>query len=121
MRHPFCPTCQNMMYLAMNQSSAGSTDTLEYFCRCCKHVEPIVNQNMVIPIMKTSVENRDTQFSLIVNEYTKFDPTLPRIHNIPCPNPECATKEGKEVIYIRYDDTNLKYLYLCTECDKLWK
>jgi hypothetical protein len=76
---------------------------------------------MVIPVMKTSVENRDTQFSLIVNEYTKFDPTLPRIHNIPCPNPECATKEGKEVIYIRYDDTNLKYLYLCTECDKLWK
>ena len=52
-----------------------------------------------------------------------MDPTLPRLDNIPCPNKECPSNNGsdKEVIYIRYDDTNLKFIYLCVHCDKIWK
>ena len=62
----------------------------------------------------------------LINEYTKFDPTLPRINTIKCPNNECASnkdesEESREVIYIRYDDINMKYIYLCTHCDKMWK
>ena len=121
MRNPFCTSCDNMMYLNMKQAAGkGATETLEYYCRCCKKVEPIENQNMVVPILKTSVQNRDTQFHLIVNEYTKHDPTLPRIDNIPCPNPECPVQKHKEIIYLRYDDAHLKYLYVCTECDFVW-
>jgi len=77
-------------------------------------------------------------FSQVVNKYTKLDPTLPRINTIRCPNDECPSnrksagaggggaeaedkKEKKsEVIYLRYDDTNLKYVYLCAKCDKVW-
>ena len=58
-----------------------------------------------------------------INEYTKLDPTLPRRNNIPCPNNECDShKKGKnsEVIYLRYDDTNMKYIYLCCKCDNSW-
>jgi hypothetical protein len=25
------------------------------------------------------------------------------------------------VIYIRYDDDNMKYLYMCVTCDTVWK
>ena len=27
----------------------------------------------------------------------------------------------REVIYIRYDDINVKYVYLCVHCDTMWK
>jgi hypothetical protein len=75
-------------------------------------------------------------FSQVVNKYTKLDPTLPRIHTMRCPNDECPSNEGggagagagagahnkpkSEIIYVRYDDTNLKYVYLCAKCDKVW-
>ena len=29
-------------------------------------------------------------------------------------------KSKNEIIYVRYDDTNLKYVYLCAKCDKVW-
>ena len=58
-------------------------------------------------------------FDHLVNEYTKYDPTLPRINNITCINEKC--KNNKEIIYIRYDKDNMKYLYLCTKCDNVWK
>ena len=62
----------------------------------------------------------------MVNEFTKFDPTLPRINNIPCPNSACDCNRAKnpvptEVIYMRYDDINMKYIYICTICDNIWK
>ena len=36
----------------------------------------------------------------------------------------CPTnKDGKprEIIYIRYDDSNMKYIYLCSDCDTVWQ
>jgi hypothetical protein len=35
---------------------------------------------------------------------------------------ETASGENnREVIYIRYDDTNMKYVYLCVHCDTTWR
>jgi hypothetical protein len=28
---------------------------------------------------------------------------------------------NREVIYIRYDDINMKYVYLCVHCDTTWR
>jgi hypothetical protein len=86
--------------------------------------------------------NTTQSFSQVVNKYTKLDPTLPRIKTIRCPNDDCISNKKRsgssqasssaddgssssknqenEVIYVRYDDTNLKYIYLCTKCDKVW-
>ena len=59
------------------------------------------------------------------NEYTKLDPTLPRTNTIRCPNSNCETNKTenaeREIIYIRYDDTNMKYVYMCSTCDSMWK
>ncbi len=30
-------------------------------------------------------------------------------------------KVQREVIYLRYDDINMKYIYLCPHCDTIWK
>jgi DNA-directed RNA polymerase subunit M/transcription elongation factor TFIIS len=32
-----------------------------------------------------------------------------------------AQESSREVIYIRYDDTNMKYVYLCVHCDMTWR
>ena len=29
--------------------------------------------------------------------------------------------KAREIIYIRYDDVNIKYVYLCSTCDTVWK
>ena len=28
---------------------------------------------------------------------------------------------NREIIYLRYDDINMKYIYLCVHCDTVWK
>jgi aspartate carbamoyltransferase regulatory subunit len=43
-----------------------------------------------------------------------------------CPNPECTTNHAKdspsaEIIVIRYDEINMKYVYVCASCDTVWK
>ncbi len=119
----FCDTCDNMYYLSIDQHNP---DKLMYYCRNCgSHDDTLVSPTTggsVISSVKLASEDANT--SRIINKYTKLDPTLPRINRIPCPNAECDTnvKEvPREIIYIRYDDTNIKYMYLCSTCDYVWK
>ena len=62
---------------------------------------------------------------MIINPYIKLDPTLPRINTIKCPNQNCKSNKestnSQEVIYLRYDDINMKYIYVCALCDTVWK
>jgi DNA-directed RNA polymerase subunit M/transcription elongation factor TFIIS len=32
-----------------------------------------------------------------------------------------STKASREVLYIRYDDVNMKYVYVCVHCNTTWK
>ena len=34
---------------------------------------------------------------------------------------ENYTNKEHEIIYLRYDDIGMKYVYLCTSCDHSWK
>ena len=51
-----------------------------------------------------------------------------------CPNAECPSNKGndeskdkddgkadKEIIYLRYNDKSMKYVYLCGVCKTHWK
>ena len=29
--------------------------------------------------------------------------------------------EVGEILYLRYDDANMKFVYICTKCDTVWK
>lgn len=114
---------------------------LQYYCRNCGNIDDtIASENICVSKVNMKKNANTTQsFANVVNKYTKLDPTLPRIKTIRCPNDECSSNKGRgsaadgasavdpsakkeenEVIYYRYDDTNLKYIYLCTKCDKVW-
>ena len=116
----FCSVCNNMYYLRIDEKNPNK---LDYYCRNCGHEDKLLaHDNMCIS--KTFIKKNDQSFNHIINEYTKLDPTLPRVNNILCPNSECETNTNKvkrEIIYIRYDDTNMKYVYLCSECSTIWQ
>jgi DNA-directed RNA polymerase subunit M/transcription elongation factor TFIIS len=110
---------------------------LQYYCRNCGNIDDSIAADNIC-VSKVNVKHTTTShsFSQVVNKYTKFDPTLPRINTVRCPNDECPSnrsgnvadvtgasdknKSVNEIIYVRYDDTNLKYVYLCTKCEKVW-
>ena len=117
----FCNSCNNMFYLSIDPTDC---DKLMYYCRNCETQDSdgVTEKSSVISSIQLS--DTDTNISRIVNKYTKLDPTLPRVNRIPCPNAECDTnvkETPREVIYIRYDDINIKYMYLCSTCDYVWK
>ncbi len=117
----FCPKCENMYYIRLNTTDNNS---LTYYCRNCGHEESNVGDSLIVS--KTTFKRTDQKYANVINQYTKLDPTLPRISNIPCPNESCKCNRAedphpREVIYIRYDDTNLKFVYLCAHCDTVWK
>ena len=115
----FCSKCSNMYYIRINSDDPNS---LVYYCRQCGNEDKIIAVGNVC-VSKTQIKKSDKSFNYIINKYTKLDPTLPRINNILCPNPDCNTNtkdEPREIIYIRYDDVNMKYIYVCSTCDTVW-
>jgi aspartate carbamoyltransferase regulatory subunit len=105
--------------------SAENQNQLTYYCRYCGNKDETITEEGVC-VLNTQFKKGEQKFNHIINEYTKLDPTLPRIFNMKCPNAECKTNHDGydkpvEVIYMRYDDDNLKYLYICAECDTTWK
>jgi len=116
----FCTQCQNMYYISI---SPNDQSKLVYYCRNCGNEDSTLSVDNV-SVSKTQLKKSEQEFSHIINKYTKLDPTLPRVNNILCPNIECKTNTDgieREIIYIRYDDTNMKYVYLCSSCDTVWK
>jgi len=114
----FCDNCDNMYYISVEEED---NDSLTHYCRCCGNTDATVT-NEGLCVLETIFKNTSNKGQR-VNEYTKLDPTLPRINNVPCPNTNCKThteKKKNEVIYMRYDNANLKYTYICCVCDTTW-
>ena len=206
----FCSECHNMYYLKIQDEDGVIGNTLIYYCRNCGHEDKTLSTTNIC-VSDIQLRTSEKKYTHIVNEYTKYDPTLPRINTIKCPNQDCisngtgksmkggagkdeaqpkktaripkattgrktkAQKESeaasqaeaaaalnsvnqsvvkaqasvvqaeaalavaeanlleeeepnaepkinnREVIYIRYDDTNMKYVYLCAHCDTTWR
>ena len=127
----FCKICGNMYYTTL---LSEQQDKLIFYCRKCGDEDDNFGEDSKsLCVSKTHISGGKA-FSHIINEYTKLDPTLPRINNIKCPNNSCKsnkeigeekeeTKDTSEheIIYLRYDDIGMKYIYLCTTCDHSWK
>lgn len=138
-----------MYYLKVNSTDddgSAQEHELYYYCRNCGHEEAHLSAENVC-VLNTQITRSEQKFNHLVNQFTKYDPTLPRSHHLKCPNDACITngsshvlasasasaekddemKDGlgpdvmSEVVYVRYDEVNLKYIYICTRCDFMWK
>jgi DNA-directed RNA polymerase subunit M/transcription elongation factor TFIIS len=113
----FCKKCDNMYYMKL---SPDETAKIVLYCRKCGDEDD--NATGDACIISTKIGNIDESM-LHVNKYTKYDPTLPHTDTIHCPNDDCLSNKGttpRDVLYLRYDDINLKYVYLCSICDSVW-
>ena len=118
----FCSVCENMYYIRIDSENVN---TLIYYCRHCGNEDKTITVDNTT-VTKTELKKSQQKFNNIINKYTKLDPTLPRINNILCLNIDCESnhkekEKEREIIYIRYDEINMKYVYLCAECDTVWK
>ena len=125
----FCSQCENMYYIRL---SGENKDKLTYYCRKCAHEDDnSLDSEENICISRTELKQSTNSYDHIINKYTKLDPTLPHIKNINCPNTACISngsseQKGEEnvnsdILYLRYDDASMKFVYICTHCDTIWK
>jgi len=118
----FCEKCQNMYYLRLSDEDENS---LKYYCRKCGYEDNKLQQETIY-ISDENIQKKINNFDSILNPYIKHDPTLPRVYHLSCINNQCTSNreknpEKKHIVYIRYDESNMKYIYLCSLCDSHWK
>ena len=118
----FCTECGNMLYIKVSQAEEKN---LIYYCRKCGFEKISINEDNICVSKMYLTKQRNKIYNMI-NEFTKLDPTLPRITNMKCPNLNCTSNTEEEIsppeiIYLRYDDINMRFIYLCSICDTIWK
>ena len=109
----FCNQCNNMLYL--------KKDELQYNCRVCGNIN---NTEIDKHIYSNQYVNDDIINIYLNNPYLLDDPTLPRLKNLKCPNDNCSSNinnKPTDVVFVKYNHLNMKYLYICTSCKTSWK
>ena len=81
----FCQECDNMYYIKIH---GDDSNQLTYYCRNCGFEDNTITKDNIC-VSNTQLHKESQQFNHIINDYTKYDPTLPHISNIDCPNGDC--------------------------------
>ena len=115
----FCKECNNLNSISMNEENI-----LIYDCKYCGKQEKI--EGIEGKCIYSSFSRGIDKSTLITeNKYIHHDITLPNIknnENIKCPNEQCGSqKEGSSIKYIKYDNDELKFMYICNICGYKWK
>eukprot|EP00798_Chlamydomonas_sp_ICE-L_P029749 gene29749-biopygen5519 len=112
-----------MMFIrSSSQSSSGENDEqrLYFECRNCQSVAPVKDAC----IFESNHSDDRNSYEQFMSKNIRYDVTLPRAHNIPCPtcsrNNDDDDGGSSSVIFIKYD-ADLKFLYFCERCDTFWK
>jgi len=112
----FCGVCNNYLYLDTNNNA------LLKVCKTCGFQK---NDEVGGLITDTIIQAKSSaDYKYVVNEFTKVDPRLPHFKNLKCPNQACPTSSGEEesdVIVIKYDQKNLRFVYICNVCNVEWR
>lgn len=118
----FCQNCDNMMYIHVDASDASSPKLL-HICKNCKFERPSDSETLSAPVVRTNYEDDQTSYKQFMSPYLALDPTLPHSSEIACTNQACTRppSQPSDVIFIKYDAVQLKYLYHCVHCKQFWK
>lgn len=113
----FCEYCQNMYYIKEDDEN-----NIIFYCKNCSAVKAIDD---VYEPKKIAVNNQDgsnEKYTKYINPNIVYDNTIPHVNNIECPNTYCTkSKEmNNDVLYIKYDNEKIKYIYCCNYCKYFW-
>ena len=91
MRDTFCPDCESLLFIRQTKDEGESSFNLVKKCSVCGWEKTVDDDQTNKPIY----ESKGGKTTLILSDHDieeiLQDPTLPRINNIPCVNPLCAT------------------------------
>ena len=115
----FCPLCRYLLKPHISDDGA----TMNKVCINCDYEKEITEGALIkeVQIGGSMVVNSRI---LDDNEFIQYDPTLPHVENIKCPSESCPSNVGtqkRDVIYIKYDQSAMKFLYICNVCNNRWK
>ena len=122
----FCPVCRYYLYLKEEETqeekkSETKEKILLRLCRNCGYQE----RRMGGLILEIDLKEKTSEgYKILMNQFTDQDPTLPHVNTIKCPNTNCDTNTSnkeKDVIYLKYDAVNMKFLYICNVCKAHWR
>lgn len=113
----FCTICDNMLY-----DQLGTAGELLNVCKCCGNNTRIDTSMTASCIMENNYADDSTRYKQYMKSDMERDNTLPHATNIDCPNPECTRKvdDAPDVVYVKYDVMNVKFLYKCCHCTTCW-
>lgn len=118
----FCPQCDNYIFLTFEKKD----DKFEVFHNC-KNCGTTINKTTALnenSCMYNNPHNIDRlQYYVKHKEHLKYDPTIPHIDVIPCPNKDCPSASPEirnDVLYINLDEAKLYMLYICNHCSSHW-
>ena len=141
----FCNICENMMHVHLvgdDEKIDGGIDwNLFYYCPHCGDTANVNNQStstntptsnsikLVDNLVYSRNYNNQAFEHNIINEYVKYDPTLPTTNIIPCPNTNCISNlsqdndqyKQRSIAYFRNNKSNLQYVYICHHCNTTWR
>ena len=115
----FCENDNNKLYIKIDDD-----ESLKYYCKLCMseyNLEDLNKKNNCVS--KQTYNNKSYLHKTFINDNLFDDPTLPRVTNLKCINDNCKSNtEGvqSEIIYIKYDKLELKFLYCCAHCKQKW-
>ncbi len=136
MKLKFCGICDNLLYISVapakrsadddivaDDGGSGAPFEMHYVCKNCGDTQKATAENgESICVLETRIgEDEAGDYKRFMTPYLKYDPTLPRVSHIVCPNPGCAKGIKGNVIVVKYDKTDMRYLYCCEGCDTFWR
>lgn len=116
----FCEVCDNLLYLRAEDDDT----TLMKYCKHCNFSKK-ADTGRSIKVSQTLYSEDQLLYDQFQNKYLRNDRTLPRMHDpaLSCPSPECTKPKDKpsQIIYIKYQSTNMRYMYCCDYCGHVFK
>lgn len=96
--------------------------SLVQVCKNCNTTNTM-DQDGTLCLSETLFQDDGASAHALADASVKHDPTLPRVTNVVCPRGEACPGHNKqqEVIYIKHNPVNMRYLYFCCHCDNFWR
>nr|QOI90427.1 hypothetical protein HWQ62_00291 [Pyramimonas orientalis virus] len=116
----FCSFCDNMLYIKDTEEDKFN---VMYYCKNCSYEKPLSTESTSTLIIQNKYSDNNINMNNVINENIIHDPTIPHINNIVCPNTQCIKPKDKnnDIMYIKVDNVNLKFVYYCTYCKYFWE
>lgn len=113
----FCEYCNNMYYIKEDEEG-----NILLYCKNCGSVKEIDDVNEPRKIAVNNQNGTNEKYTKYINPNIVYDSTIPHVSNIKCPHKDCTKDEGldNDVLFIKYDKENIKYLYCCSYCKYFW-